>query len=172
WIRQGMIVNAGLRAEYFTAGPQAEDQAFGAPAKAIWSLSPRLGVAYPISVRDVFSLAYVRIQQNPGRDFLYESRRNVVNRQPLGNTGLEPSTVISYQAAVKHFFEGGWALQGAIFYRDLFGQIGARNEQATPFATPQLRYENADEGHVSGFEITLLGARGESGHVELDYTYM
>jgi outer membrane receptor protein involved in Fe transport len=172
WVYQGMVLNGGLRADYFTAGPQAAEQSFGAPARDVWALSPRFGVAYPASVRDVFSLSYTRIEQPPPRDFLYENRRLITNRQPLGNPGLEPSTAIAYQAAVKHVFDERWALQAAIFFRDLYGQIGARPFKSTPFATPQPRYENADAGHAEGFELSLLRSDGERGRLELHYTYL
>jgi hypothetical protein len=170
WAFEGLMLNAGLRGELFTAGPQAERQSFGAPARAIVSFSPRLGVAYPISASDVFSLAYVRVQQNPGRDFLYDNRRNITNRQPLGNPGLEPASLISYQAGLKHALGLGWSAQGSVFYRDLFGQVGARFEDLG--GAPRLRYQNADEGHASGFELTVVrGAPGEA-RLELNYTYM
>jgi outer membrane receptor protein involved in Fe transport len=137
----------------------------------MWSASPRLGLAYPISARDVFSLAYVRIQQDPARDFLYESRTRINNRRPLGNPFLVPSTVVSYQAAVKHLFNEAWAAQTAVFYRDLFGQIGAR-EYAQPLLPVQMRYENADNGHAVGFELSLLFAREPRTSAELHYTYL
>ena len=76
-----------------------------------WSLAPRFGFSYPISVRDAFSLAYVRMDQDPARDYLYDNRNVILNRRPFGNLLLEPATVISYQAAVKHVFDERWSLR-------------------------------------------------------------
>ena len=171
WVFQGLVLNAGLRGEWFTAGPQAERQSFGQPAEGILSFSPRLGVAYPISVRDVFSLAYVRVQQDPGRDFLYDSRRRVGGRQPIGSVDLEPSTMISYQAAVKHLFEGPWAVQAAFFYRDLWGQIGTRYEPDEDGAI-MPHYSDEDDGSATGFELSLLRAADAGGWFQIHYTYM
>lgn len=167
---EGLVANAGLRLEAFTAGPQAEDQSFGVPGKTWWSLSPRLGMAYPISVRDVFSLSYVRVAQSPDRDFLYDNRHEIVNRDPIGNPALEPVSLISYQGAIKHVFASAWSAQGALFYRDLFGLIGARNDRPR-FQIPRLVYENADDASAEGFEVTLDHDRG-SAHVEILYTYL
>ncbi len=171
WRFEGLVLNAGLRADYFTAGAAAEASTYGGRASGSWSTSPRLGVAYPISTRDVFSLAYVRINQPPSRDFLYDSRRRINQLRPLGNPFLATSTVISYQAALKHLFNDVWSAQASVFYRDLFGQIGAR-EEALPLAAVTMRYENADDGHFQGFELSLLAARDPGARAEIHYTWL
>jgi outer membrane receptor protein involved in Fe transport len=171
WTQEGMIAHFGLRAELFTAGPQAEDQRFPSSGHAFVSISPRAGVAFPVGDRDAVSLSYVRIQQNPARDFLYDNRARISARQPLGNPALEPATVISYQAALKHLFGTRWYAQGAIFYRDLYGQVGTRNFSA-PGAERVRRYTSEDNGHASGFELSALREGGESSRLEVHYTYM
>ena len=170
WVFEGMVVNAGLRGEYFTAGPQAERQSFAGAAHGVWSLSPRLGVAYPISPRDVFSLAYVRVQQDPARDFLYDQRIRPNNYRPLGNPAIEPATVISWQAALKHLMGERWSLQGAVFLRDVFGEVGARN--FVPERRQQIfRYESADDAHAIGWELSLMRTEGDV-NFDLHYTWM
>jgi outer membrane receptor protein involved in Fe transport len=170
WIHQGLVLNGGLRLQYFTAGPQAAAQSFGSEALGIWSLSPRLGVAYPTSTRDVLSLSYVRLDQPPPRELLYENRLVIDARRPLGNPGLVPSTVISYQVALKHLLDQGRALQAAIFYRDLYGQIGARDFDPGP-GPARPRYENADHGHAEGLELGFYWPFGDS-QVQLQYTLL
>jgi outer membrane receptor protein involved in Fe transport len=171
WLTGGMILNTGVRAEYWTAGPQANGQTLPWSGKGVWSFAPRLGIAYPISVSDVFSLAYVRIHQAPGRDFLYDQRVAISDRQPLGNPDLVPSTLISYEAAVKHLFGPTWALQTSVFYRDVFGQIGALDFEE-PNGLINLRYENSDESHAVGFEVSVIHASGERSRIEASYVYM
>ncbi len=171
WRFEGMVLNAGVRAEYFTPGIRVRDPLTGRTTTGVLSASPRLGLAYPISARDVFSLAYVRIQQDPARDLLYDSRTRINNRHPLGNPFLVPSTVVSYQAAIKHLFNEQWATQTAVFYRDLFDQIGAR-EYSKPLFPAQMRYENDDNGHAMGFELSLLFAGEPRTSAELHYTYL
>jgi hypothetical protein len=171
WVFEGLVLNAGLRGEYFTAGPQAERQSYAEPAPGVWSLSPRLGLAYPISAGDVFSLAYVRVQQNPARDFLYDNRTIPNNYHPLGNPAIEPATVISWQAAVKHLIGERWSLQGAIFLRDVFGEVGARN--FVPARRQAIfRYEDADDAHATGWELSLIRAGESALNLELHYTWM
>jgi len=171
WTSGGLVLNAGLRAEYFTAGPQASRQTLPGDARGVLSISPRLGIAYPVSVRDVFSLSYMRVQQAPGRDFLYDQRVLIADRQPLGDPALEPATVISYEAAVKHLFSPDWALQASLFTRDVYGQVGARLERVPAGAT-SLCYTDLDDGHALGFEWSLIHARGERRRLEAHYTWL
>jgi outer membrane receptor protein involved in Fe transport len=124
-----------------------------------------------VSARDVLSLAYVRVQQAPARDFLYDNRRDISHRQPLGNPALQPSLVISYQAALKHLFDGGRALQASVFFRDLFDQIGVR-ERDPRLAVSRPQYQNADEGHAEGFELEWIVPYGSGSELNLDYTFM
>ncbi len=171
WESGGMILNAGLRAEYWTAGPQAREQTLPGDGAGIVTLSPRLGIAYPVSVRDVFSLAYVRLSQPPDRDVLYDRRTQVGNRQPLGNPALRPATVISYEAAVKHVFDPTWAMQLSVFFRDLYGQVGARWFQGASGAG-NAEFTNDDEGQAVGVEWSLLHEGGTRGRLEVHYTWM
>jgi hypothetical protein len=171
WASGGMVLNAGLRAEYWTPGEAATRQTLPGSASGVWSFGPRFGIAYPISVRDVFSLSYVRLQQPPARDHLYDQRTAISDRQPLGNPAIRPATLISYQGAVKHLFSAEWALQTSVFYRDVFDQVGAR-DAADPIGTINLRYIDEDQSSAAGIEWSLIHARGERTRVELHYTWM
>jgi outer membrane receptor protein involved in Fe transport len=166
-----VVLNAGLRAEYWTPGPDAGRQTLPGRSGGVLSLSPRLGVAYPVSVRDAFSLAYSRLQQDPDRDMLYDARAAISDRQPLGNAALIPATVISYEAAVKHLISDVWQAQASVFYRDLWNQIGAREIQA-PHGEVNLTYTNDDDGHVAGFEASVVYAPAPRRRVEAHYTWM
>ncbi len=170
WLSGGMILNAGLRTEYFTPGPQATQQTLPGSAAGIWSFAPRLGLAYPISVRDVFSFAYVRMQQAPGRDYLYDQRTAISDRQPLGNPALGPATLISYEAAVKHLAGPRWAMQTSVFYRDVFGQVGTVDQQIAE-GPINLRYAGEDQSHVSGWELSVIHSAARR-HLEAHYTWM
>ncbi len=179
WDYGGLTWNAGLRVSSFTAGPQARGpyvlplQHTGAPyhAPTIWSWSPRLGFAYPVSDRDAFSLSYSRIFQDPPRDLLYDDRKLIYDRHPYGNGTMVPAEVISYQAALKHILDPRWSFQLAVFYRDVYAQPGARvGEPALGYYV--LEYQSADDGHASGFELTLTREERGRGRFELSYTYM
>lgn len=171
WQSGGLVLNGGLRVEYFTAGPQADDQTLPGSARGTISLSPRLGIAYPLSPRDVFSIAYTHARQDPERDLLYDRRRAISNRQPLGNPALQPAIMIFYEAALKHLINPAWALQSSFFYRDLARVAGARDYQV-PGGQVDLRYTNEDQASSAGFELSLLHAPDERRRLEVHYAFM
>jgi hypothetical protein len=154
WEMGGLIWNAGMRLQAFTAGPQAPR------AHPIWTWSPRLGFA-----------SYTRIHQDPERDLLYESRTVGYNSHPMGNGELTPAEMITYQAAVKHILDPAWTIQLGVFYRDVYGQPGARALSADPNAF-QLEYESADDGHASGAELAVRCESRGGQRVEVSYTFM
>ncbi|HEY6196956.1 MAG TPA: TonB-dependent receptor [Candidatus Eisenbacteria bacterium] len=170
WEHEGLVWNGGMRLQVFSAGGDARARtAFtsgsGGPGTfvrgpgAIVTLSPRFGLAFPLSVRDAMSISYARIHQPPGREYLSDDRLLVYSRRPLGNPTLEPSELVTYQVGVKHLFDARWSLQLSLFHRDLFGQIGIVND---PYFTGTFRprYQNSEYGHATGFEVALLaGAR-------------
>jgi outer membrane receptor protein involved in Fe transport len=171
WQSGGLVLNAGLRAEVYSAGPEADDQTLpGSPAPR-WSLLPRLGLAYPLSSRDVFSMAYARVDEAPPRDLLYDQRTEITNRQPLGNPALRPATLISYEAALRRLLAPAWAAQAAFFYRDIAHQAGARDYQ-TPGGPVDLRYTDEDQASAAGLELSVLHAPTGTRRIEAHYTFM
>lgn len=170
WTSGGLVANAGLRAEYWTPGPQATSQTLPGEDRGVWTFDPRVGLAYPLTLRDVFSFAYTRLHQAPSRDRLYDRRVAINDRQPLGNPALRPAELISYEAAVKHVFGPTWALQGAVFYRDLYGLVGAV-DLAIPDGPINLQYTDSDHARAVGFEWSVMHA-SERARFEAHYTWM
>jgi outer membrane receptor protein involved in Fe transport len=169
WEREGLVWNGGLRLQAFSSGDATAPAGVGptgvlAPERSPgtrWTLSPRFGIAFPLSVRDALSLSYARIHQPPGREYVADSRLLAYSRRPLGDPALEPGELVSYQATVKHLFDDRWAAQLSVFQRDLYGQVGVVND---PYfgGTFRPRYADAEYGHATGFELALLaGARRE-----------
>lgn len=165
WEREGLVWNGGLRLQAFTTGDDARASAGAGPSGAApdkrspgmhWTLSPRLGLAFPLSVRDAFSMSYARIHQPPGRETISDSRLLIYSRHPLGDPALEPGELVTFQAGFKHVFDTRWAAQVSVFQRDLYGQVGIVND---PYFsnTFRPRYANSEYGHATGLEFALLG---------------
>ncbi|MGH7730381.1 MAG: TonB-dependent receptor domain-containing protein, partial [Candidatus Eiseniibacteriota bacterium] len=169
----GLVLNAGLRAEYFTPGREAEHQTLPGNAAGYVSLQPRLGLAYPLSSRDVFSTSYTRATQTPARDHLYDRRIRITNRQPLGNPALRPSRLTFFEAALKHLFDPLWSLQTSFFYRDAAFMVGARDYQTPgPGGRVDPRYTDEDQASSAGFELSLVRDTGDGRRLEAHYTFL
>lgn len=166
WEREGLVWNGGLRVQLFSAGGDARTRV-GVPPGATapapdlrgpgaqFTVSPRFGLTFPVSVRDAVSVSYARIHQPPGREYLSDNRLLIYSRRPLGNPTLVPSELVTYQAGVKHLFDARWSAQASVFHRDLYDQVGVFND---PYfsGTYRPRYRNSEYGHATGIEIALL----------------
>jgi hypothetical protein len=171
WRTGDMVVNAGLRTDWWTPGPQAGDQTFTASARGRVLVSPRLGLAFPLTPRDVVSMAYARVNQAPPRDVLYDDRVSITNRQPLGDAGIRPAVMISYEAALKRVLSPAWAFQTSLFYRDAARLAGAREYQVTG-GRANLRYSDEDQASSAGIELSVFHAPDDRGRLEIHYTVM
>ncbi len=161
WEYEGLVLNAGLRFDLFTPGYQIPiaDLPHGRFKKQI---SPRLGIAYPISDRDVLSFHYGWTFQTPSRNFVFENRGSQSTVTVRGNPDLEPETNISYQAAVQHLFSKDVSGQFSVFFKDIFGLISVRQtvDSQTGLLVPV--YVNQDYASSRGFEASF-GVRSELG---------
>jgi TonB-dependent receptor-like protein/carboxypeptidase-like protein len=177
WEYEGLVLNAGLHWDGYTPGAQIPaadlfDPRTGRPvARFKQQVSPRLGVAYPISDRDVLSLHYGWLYQIPNRDFLFENRGSQATVPIRGNPNLEAQTNIEYQAAVQHLFSRDVAGQFAVFFRDIYGLINTR--QVRDPATNLLvnTYVNEDYASARGFEASVTKRLSHRFATDLNYTY-
>jgi outer membrane cobalamin receptor len=170
WEYEGLVLNAGLRYDLFTPGPQIPDTDLP-NGRYKQQISPRLGIAYPISDRDVLSFHYGWTFQTPQRNFVFENRGSQSTVAVRGNPDLAPETNISYQAAVQHLFSKDVSGQFAVFFKDIFGLISVR--QAVDGATGLLVpvYVNQDYASARGFEASIIKRFSNKFSTEVNYTY-
>jgi outer membrane receptor protein involved in Fe transport len=171
--KKSMVMNAGLRFDFFDPGANAirisnlrvlalqkptEGTSFLERFKA--QVSPRLGMSYPISDKDVLHFHYGRFFQLPDLQYLYDYSNNAnAGNNLVGNAFLEPETTISYQFGVRRQLSDRVYMDATVFFKDIFGLVGtepleAENEQEdNPFAS--TAYVNKDYGSVRGFELAI-----------------
>lgn len=150
----GLIVNAGLRADFFAPGREVEEvmadydeYLFIYPEMAAefadetidvlgrsWKmrLSPRLGMSFPVTERDKFFFNYGHFSQWPRFAYVYPQlqAKTATKVQLLGNPNLDPKVTVEYETGLQHEFEGLWSLGLTFFNRDIYGyaksvQLGA-----------------------------------------------
>ncbi|MGH7726077.1 MAG: TonB-dependent receptor [Candidatus Eiseniibacteriota bacterium] len=170
WEFEGLVLNAGVRYDMFTPGQQLTDEELP-NGRYKQQLSPRLGVAYPISTNDALSFFYGWTFQNPARNFVFENRDANAAVVTRGNPDLEPETVISYQAAVQHMFSKDVSGQFAVFYKDIFGLISTRQmvDELTGLLVPV--FVNRDYASARGFETSIRKRFSHRFSVDVNYTY-
>jgi len=159
---EGMIVNAGLRFDYFDPATnmyrvnELEEISDTLEVKPKYYISPRLGIAHPITERDVFYFNYGQYFQIPVFRLLYENLNwDLSGAFPrVGNPDLQPERTTSYEIGVRHQFTEDLAVDAKGFYKDISGLTSTRQVyySASNYYTI---YFNTDYGNVRGFEITF-----------------
>ena len=167
WEHEGMVINAGLRYDVFSVGDQIPSGEVEDRVKT--QLSPRLGIAFPISDRDVMSFTYGRYFQVPDRIYIFEDRGALAFIR--GNPNLDAETTIAYQAGVQHVFTPSVVGQFAVYFKDIFGLLTTRRLVAQ--GSPNLvdTYVNQDYASSRGFEVSMTKRFSHNFSANLDYTY-
>ena len=187
---RGMIVNAGLRFDYFDPnfddypadptnpiepGTTPDDpnhiiNPISVPVK--YHLSPRVGFSHPITERDVLHFTYGHYFQTPAFDRLYNgSDFDLSGAFPIvGNPDLAPEETISYEVGVKHQFDDITLIDVTGYYKDITGQIDMQNNFYSAVDAYDL-YINGDYGNVRGVELSLARRPSNFWSGSVNYTY-
>ncbi len=170
WRYEGLVLNAGMRYDVFTPGTGIDDAELP-NGRYKQQVSPRLGVAYPISDRDVLSFHYGWTYQTPARNFVFENRGSNSTAVVRGNPDLEPETNVAYQAALQHAFSQDVSGQFGLFFKDIYGLVSVRQEvdEVTGLLVPV--FVNRDYASARGFEASVRKQFSHRFGAEVNYTY-
>jgi len=167
WQYEGMVLNAGVRYDNFSVGSQVDRNLVTHPVKT--QVSPRIGIAYPISDRDVMSFHYGRLFQVPDRLYIYQGRN--ISAEARGNPNLEPQTTISYQLGVQHLFSKEIYGQFGVYFKDIFGLLTTVDQEIPGFSVTVPTRVNGDYASSRGIEVTLIKQHSHGFSGEINYTY-
>ena len=170
WEFEGLVLNAGVRYDLFTPGLQVANRDLRSGRRYKQQFSPRLGIAYPISDRDVLSFHYGWTFQTPAGRYVFENRGAQASVGTRGNPDLEPETNISYQAGVQHLFSRDISGQFSVFFKDIYGLITVRQER-DDFGNLVNVYFNGDYASSRGFETSLIKSLSHKFSAEVNYTF-
>ena len=182
-----LIVNAGLRLDYFEPDfvvpidlsqfneETILDPATGqtvtnrADANPTFQMSPRLGVAFPISETGVMRFSAGLFFQTPQLNLLYTNnefdRPQGAGSYTIGNANLEPERTLHFEVGLQQGLSESMGVDLTIFSKDireLSGQTAVRGSIGVPVG----RLENIDYGTVKGFTLSLF----ERGRGPLSWT--
>jgi outer membrane receptor protein involved in Fe transport len=167
WEYEGMVLNAGVRYDNFSVVTPISSAEVTDRVKTQWS--PRVGIAYPISDRDVMSFHYGRLFQVPDRQYIYQGRN--ISSTARGNPNLEPQTTISYQLGVQHLFTREVYGQFGVYFKDIFGLLTTVDQAVPGFSVTVPTFVNGDYASSRGIEVTLIKRHSHGFSGELNYTY-
>ncbi len=170
WEFEGLVLNAGVRYDLFTPGLQVSNNDLASGQRYKQQFSPRLGIAYPVSDRDVLSFHYGWTYQTPARSYVFENRGLSSSVGTKGNPDLQPETNIAYQAGVQHLFSRDISGQFGVFFKDIYGLITVRQERAAD-GTLVNKFFNGDYASARGFEASLSKSFSHKFSADINYTY-
>ncbi|MBP7460556.1 MAG: TonB-dependent receptor [Candidatus Delongbacteria bacterium] len=198
---QNFIVNAGIRLDYFN--PEADLPADPAdpniynPLKeshaqlsleerrSIWykqadakyQVSPRLGIAYPITDQGTIHFSYGHFLQIPNFLYLYNKPEYKINESGsmqgvYGNPDLKPQKTTMYEIGLQQEVFPGAKLDITGFYRDVRDWISTSPiiETAIP-GTDYLMFINQDYAGVKGVTLSYNQAVNRKINLNVEYTY-
>lgn len=174
-----LVINLGLRFDYmnanavFRADPLIKNNLVEAKPRA--QISPRIGIAHPISDRTKLHFSYGHFFQNPEYQFLFENNQyNLDVREPLfGQPSLDAQRTVAYEVGLTHQFTDRVAMSLTAYYKDVTGLIGTR--YFFPYVdgryTGYTLYVNEDYANMKGFEINIDARSSKYFSGGLTYTY-
>ncbi|RMD48143.1 MAG: TonB-dependent receptor [Ignavibacteria bacterium] len=195
-----VIINLGLRMDYFDAnGNVLVDETdpniylplrqgldslslserrpyFYKDSSPKWQLSPRLGIAYPVSAGGVVRFSYGHFLQIPSFQYLYN---NTSYKVPLsgnpgsvyGNPDLKPQQTVMYEIGFKQEFMNTFSLDVTAFYRDIRNWITAGTIVETRNGIGYSRYVNKDYANVKGITFNVSKRFSDYWSFDVNYTY-
>ena len=161
-----------------------------------WQVSPRIGIAYPISDMNVLHFSYGHFSQIPPFKYLYynsefEVRPGPINKSEgkavfdrvysadpeaegniMGNAGLQPQQTVIYELGLQQQISENIGIDITGFYKDMRNLLGT--EIVEMYDTRlYARYINRDLGNIRGITVALhKRATGDGSiSVDIDYTY-
>ncbi len=137
-------------------------------------ISPRIGLAHPVTDKLVFHFAYGHFFQNPPYSILFLNDTflpNLKESDPiLGNPGLKPQTTIAFEVGAKYQLSPDIALELTGYFRDMRNLITTQYYARAPY--DYTIFVNQDYGRVKGFDFTLVKRAGRFFAGNLNYTLM
>lgn len=134
-----------------------EHPGFLQPIKNHFTVSPRIGISFPVTADSKFYFNYGHFRSNPPyyTMFQYRYRYDKNGLYDMSNPNLEPPKTISYELGLAYNFYDSYILTLSGYYKDVTGQSGEVNYQHSSGTLDYDFLENNNYEDISGLEITL-----------------
>lgn len=137
-------------------------------------ISPRLGLAFPVTDRTVFHAQYGKYVQQPQLNRLFLSYTRFAanlsqgNYTTSGNPELDPVRTTSYEIGFQQAVGNSASIDMTVFYKQMTGYVQIRNVQdASPVV--YARYVNGDYGSIKGLSASFSLRR--TGYIQANVNY-
>jgi len=144
---------------------------------AKWKLSPRLGIAYPITDQGVIHFSYGHFFQIPEFQHLYSNPDFKLSAGGgytiFGNPDLAPQKTVQYEIGLQQQVTENIGIDVTLFYRDVRDWVGTSPLIDTPIPSVKYsQYENKDYENVRGITVKLEKRYSNNFSARLDYSFL
>ena len=144
-----------------------------------FQVSPRLGVAFPISATGVVHFSYGQFFQTPNFELLYQNPYFQLSSAGsgliglIGNANLKPEQTINGEIGLKQELTSNSAIELTAYYRDIRNLAGTATDpiQIAGTSARYGRLVNSDFGLVRGVIFRFDQRVGRDLFAGVDYTY-
>ncbi len=137
-------------------------------------ISPRVGIAYPISDKGVIHFSYGHFFQMPSATYLYTRPDfKLSGSNPIfGNADLNAEKTVQYEIGLQQQIGENVGIDVTLFYKDIRDWIGVSTVYETQFLnTTYVKYENKDYANVRGITVAIDRRFVNNLSASLDYTF-
>jgi len=141
----------------------------------VHQISPRIGVAYPITDKGIIHFSYGHFFQIPTFSYLYANPEMEIstasNESILGNANLKPQKTVTYEIGLQQELTSDLGVEIIAFYKDFSGLLSS--DQYEKYNTVNyIVYSNRDYGDTKGITFSINKRRTGLLSASADYTYL
>ena len=197
---ESVIINLGIRIDYFDSHGKVlldvtdpniyaplrpgvdslsiaeREPLFYKNADAKFQISPRFGVAYPVSDAGVIHFSYGHFLQIPPFQYLfnrgmYKVPNDGLNLGVYGNPNLNPQRTVMYEIGFRQELAEDYSIDVTGFYRDVRDWITSGPFVQTRNLVTYSSYVNKDYANVKGITLTFNRRLVNNLSFDVNYTY-
>ncbi len=179
---ESVVLNAGVRLDYFDSKgvvPTDYRDPENSPkedAESQFQISPRIGVAFPISADGTVHFSYGHFFKIPDYQYVYANNNFRVGpgglQSLIGNANLKAESTVAYELGLHYKFLDMIGLEVIGFYKDVSNLLGTEIRNTNIGGDRYALYTNRDYGKIRGITVSLFKRHSQASPVSisLDYT--
>ena len=195
---KGMILNYGLRLDYWLPGKYVDDAVANPDVSTIpeetrqayyedtynlfgrrikFNLSPRLGISHPITNNQTLFFSYGHFSKRPKPQFVYAKLSPQAAQstfQKFGNPNLNPETTVAYELGIRNQFTNNDVLTVTAYYKNIYDYVATKSiviNSGRLIGQSFITYFNQDYARLRGVEIEYQKRIGSWFNGKFNFTY-